>query len=164
MFSLHDLLLHTPLQIWPLLRHNVYPCSFCDLNGDPHKIENHVADQHPIPHQINAFFSPLQMQLAGLLSVRLQIENASRWKWRFGCCRTEFRTFTGISDHVNEDDQADEKFLYDRLGGFWAGIFCHLNRTGIQPSVNEMMFGDQERSGVRKTAGQTDRWWWMRKF
>jgi hypothetical protein len=115
-----------PLQLWSLPQPNGCPC----------------ANDHPIPSANDSYYSPIQLPLTGLLEIRLQIDKPEKWKCPFGHCKSGFDSYSVTTDHINHSHADHEKFLFNEVGGFWAPLLCHLNRTGEWPKVSEIMFAD----------------------
>jgi hypothetical protein len=137
-FSLHNLLLHTPIQDWPLPRQGYCPCSFCGVIGHPNGMEEHLRVDHPMVYRRNAFYTEIQVQLAGLLGVGLQVEERRNRGCPFGNCNVGFNRHAEIADHVLKCYPPRESFLDGCIGGFCTPILCHLHVTGSWPNAADI--------------------------
>jgi hypothetical protein len=83
------------------------------------------------------FHTEIQVQLAGLLGVGLQIQKSHNWGCPFEDCEIEFDKYSQIIEHVVKDHSEVEATLYSRVGGFWAPLLWHLHKTGRWPRVGD---------------------------
>jgi hypothetical protein len=70
---LDHLLAQFPLQVWPLPHPHHCPVSFCDVTSDPGMMEAHLAQLHPEVHQVGLYHTEVQLQLASLLGLGLEM-------------------------------------------------------------------------------------------
>jgi hypothetical protein len=75
-FSLRDLLLHVPLQHWPLPYKNHCPCLFCDMTPNPEEMEEHLRTYHFTVFQGSLFHTEVQIQIASLLGIGFLVRKA----------------------------------------------------------------------------------------
>jgi hypothetical protein len=87
--SIRDLLLHLPLQRWPVPHPNRCPCVFCEEIGDWRGLEEHLQERHRIIFEEGAFHSEVQLQLLGLLGLGMRVNKRKRWTCPFGYCTEE---------------------------------------------------------------------------
>jgi hypothetical protein len=73
-FSLKDLLMYIPIQHWSLPHKDRCPCSFCGQVGGTCELEDHLRIEYPRVYEQGMFYTEIQLQLAGLLGVGLQIQ------------------------------------------------------------------------------------------
>jgi hypothetical protein len=71
--GLDHLLVRFPLQVWPLPHPHHCPISFCDVTPDPGMMETHLAHLHPEVHQVGLYHTEVQLQLASLLGLGLEV-------------------------------------------------------------------------------------------
>jgi hypothetical protein len=109
--------------------------------GDPNEMEEHLRVDHPIVYGRNAFYPEIQLQLAGLLGVGLEVEKRHDWGCPFGNCNAGFNRYAEIADHVLKCHPPRESFLFGCIGGFWAPILYHLHVNGSWPNVADI-FGE----------------------
>ena len=86
-------------------------------------IESHLTEKHEIAYRMNSFFSPVQMVVAGMLGIALQVEKRNNWKCPFGYCKREFTKYSEISDHINKYHAPHEKFLFENVGRILGGYY-----------------------------------------
>jgi hypothetical protein len=148
-FTVAELLLHIPLQHWPIPCCNICPSSFCDHTVDPGDLEEHLAECHPIIHEMGCYYSEVHLQLASLLGVALEVERRRVWKCPFAFCETRFERYADISEHIDQTHRPHEKFLYREVGCFWAPIICHLNQRGQWPSIVDIFYGGEAQRKIK---------------
>jgi hypothetical protein len=80
---LNHLLARFPLQVWPLPHSHHCPASFCDETPDPEMMEAHLAQLHPEVHQMDLYYTEVQLQLASLLGLGLVVRKRKVWRCPF---------------------------------------------------------------------------------
>jgi hypothetical protein len=101
-FSLRDLLLHVPLQHWPLPHKNHCPCSFCDMTPNPEEIEDHLRARYFTVFQGSLFHAEVQIQVTSLLGIGFQVRKAKLWRCPFSYCEEQFDRYSNISEHIRD--------------------------------------------------------------
>lgn len=143
--SIRDMLVHTPLQHWPLPHVDNCPCSFCDECVTPEEMEQHLAIRHSYTYYGGLYYSQVQLQIAGLLGMGVRVTKQRKWKCPFGYCPREFDNYAEVGRHVNLEHERFETTLYSRVGGFWASLLRCFMSSGRWPTVLEIFTSDQER-------------------
>jgi hypothetical protein len=115
---LDHLLVRFPLQVWPLPHSHHCSVSFCDETLDPDMMEAHLAQFHPKVHQVGLYHTEVQLQLPSLLGLGLVARKRKAWRCLFGWCKRGFDRFLEMCDHVQDDHEDCEEFLYNQVGGF----------------------------------------------
>jgi hypothetical protein len=72
------LLARFPPQVWPLPHPHHCPVSFCDVTPDLDMMEAHLAHLHPEVHQVCLSHTDVQLQLASLLGLGLEVRKKRR--------------------------------------------------------------------------------------
>jgi hypothetical protein len=137
-FSLKDLLTYIPVQYWPLPHKDHYPCSFCGQIGGACELEDHLRAEYPTVYERGMIYTEIQLQLAGLLSVGLQVRKGRNWGCPFEGCPIGVDKYSQIADHVLKNHSKDEASLYSRVGGFWASLLWHIHQNGRWPDVEDI--------------------------
>jgi hypothetical protein len=154
---LDHLLARFPLQVWQRPHPHHCPVSFCDETPNPEMMEAHLVHLHSEVHQVGLYHTEVQLQLASLLGLGLEVRKRKAWKCPFGWCKRDFDKFIEMYNHVQDDHSSYDKFLYNHVGGFWAQLLCHYNRCGYSPTVAEMFEDDLEQADVRVIPANSDR-------
>jgi hypothetical protein len=154
---LDHLLVQFPLQVWPLQHPHHCPVSFCDETANPDMMEAYLAHLHPEVNQVGLCHTELQLQLASLLGLDLEVRKKKAWRCPFGWCKRYFNRFIEMYDHVQADHDLCEKFLSNQVGGSWAPVLCHYNQHGCWPVVVEMFEDDPEQAELRVIPANSDR-------
>jgi hypothetical protein len=145
-FTLKDLLIHIPLQYWPLPRGTNCPCAFCETDVAPEDVEAHLAENHQWIAQENSFYSPVVLQVAGLMGIHLQVRKRKLWKCPFNDCPDGFDSFLSVVNHINSIHAGYRQQLFQSMGGFWAGVLDCFKRTGGWPEIACMIEGRSRES------------------
>jgi hypothetical protein len=119
-------------------------------------MEAHLAHLHPEVHQVGLYHTEVQLQLASLLGLGLELWKRKAWRCPFGWRKRDFDRFIGMYNHVQDDHEGCEKFLYNQVGGFWAPVLCHYNRCGCWPIVAEMFNDNLEQAELRVIPANSD--------
>jgi hypothetical protein len=143
-FSFRDLLIHIPVQLWPLPHESHCPCSFCDECPEPSKMELHLATRHSRIFLSGAYYTEIHLQLAGLLGIDVFVQKRNAWKCPFAGCERDFIRYAEIREHVLRDHEPDEQFLYSRVGGFWASLLSFYHKRGRWPTIHTIVGADQQ--------------------
>jgi hypothetical protein len=98
--ALDHLLARFPLQVWPQPHPHPCPVSFCDVIPNPDMMEAHLAHLHPEVHQVGLYHTEVQLQLASLLGLGLEVRKRKAWRCPFGWCKRYFDWFIEMHDHV----------------------------------------------------------------
>jgi hypothetical protein len=129
--SLDHLFAQFPLQVWLLPHPHHCPVSFCDETSDSEMMEAHLVHLHPEIHQVSLYHTEVQLQLASLLGLDLEVRKRKAWRCPFGGCKRDFDKSIEMYNHVQDDHSGYEKLLYNHVGGFWTPVLCHYNRCGV---------------------------------
>jgi hypothetical protein len=148
--SIKELLVHIPVQLWPLPRGNNCPCAFCDECPNPNAMAMHLASKHSQVFINGLFYSELQLELAGLLGINLQMRKCNAWKCPFHYCASDYPNYATMQEHVRMEHTKDEKLIYSRVGGFWATLIGYFHQTGRWPMASDIFFkANQDRVRVQ---------------
>jgi hypothetical protein len=142
--SIKDLLIHTPLQHWPLPHRDNCPCSFCDELVNPEEMEQHLGIKHSHLYWNGLYYSQVQLQIAGLLGINVKVTKRNKWKCPFGFCSREFENYAEIGEHIQNEHQEYEQTIYSKVGGFWSSLLRCFHVSGKWPTVLEIFTSDKE--------------------
>jgi hypothetical protein len=68
-FTIRELLIHIPVQLWPLPNVTHCPCGCCDVGFLDCALEQHLREVHANVLAHNRFHTPLQLTISGLLGL-----------------------------------------------------------------------------------------------
>jgi hypothetical protein len=148
--SVQELLVHIPVQLGPLPRGNNCPCAFCDECPNPNAMAMHLARKHTQVFINGLFYSEMQLELAGLLAISLQMRKGNAWKCPFHYCPSDDPRYATMQEHVRMERTEDEKHIYSGVGGFWATLIVYFHQTGRWPMASDIFFkANQDRVRVQ---------------
>jgi hypothetical protein len=92
-FSIKLLLIHIPVQRWPLPHTDCCPCAFCDHLVAKGEVENHLAEWHRELFDGWSLSSLLQLPRAGLVGIDQHVQRTARWHCPFCGCHEGFAAY-----------------------------------------------------------------------
>jgi hypothetical protein len=147
---LDDLLVHVPLDSWPLPDRRQCPVAFCKDPVDIEHLEEHLHQNHRDLWSKGQFHSEFHTTIASLFGMELQTGDPQLFTCPIPRCTNEYFHLPDLTRHIYEAHSESFKELYENLGGFWSIITLLLtdspsnNLDFIQfPTIDELFKDDQ---------------------
>jgi hypothetical protein len=143
--NIKDFSIHVPIQIWPLRHVTNCPCSFCDECPDPSQMEFYLAARHNQIFLNGMFYSELQVKLAGLLGIDLQIRKHNRWRCPFDNCSNDYSMYKHIAQHIMMEQTSNEKLISSKVGRFWTALLRYFHQWGQWLRISDIFQANEDR-------------------
>jgi hypothetical protein len=130
-FTLDDLLIHVPLEDWPLPDKRQCPISYCKEAVNRNTLDNHLREKHEDLYQKGGFHSEFHTTVAGLLGMELPDGNAQVFTCPIPHCTNTYFDDQTLAEHMQQVHNELTRTLYDNIGGFWTVITLII--TGSTP-------------------------------
>jgi hypothetical protein len=132
------LLIHTPIQLWPLPYIQQCPCSHCMEFPEMADMENHIQVRHP-GVQAGGTYSEVHSHIGSILGCAFELREPKGWKCPMEDCNKIYRDLRSVKIHVEIEHKPPVNELYGKVGGFWTAILSYVHNYGEWPVIQDIL-------------------------